>query len=1129
MNVTRSVLFTDLVASTELRVRLGQDEAEALRREHDAMLGDAVADHSGTVVKGLGDGILATFESAADAAAAAIAIQQAAERHGRNHPDRSFGVRIGVSLGDVSVEAGDVFGVAVVEASRLCAAATGGEILVADLIRGAGARARRVGLRPVGRARAQRPSRSGRHVPAALGAIGRRWGRGGGTGIPFPGLLDMGARRYVGRSDLRAHLAERRRAVGVGGTHTVLLAGEPGVGKTRTAAEVARAAYADGAMVLYGRCDEDVAAPYQPFAEAVDFYAAHSTKTVGVTTVGAAVAAAGHSHGHDEAHDHTHATADLVLGHMPGELVRLVPHLAAHVPALPPPVSSDPRSEEHQLFEAVASWLVELATGHETVLVLDDLHWATRPTLLMLLHVLRSATAAGPDVQLLVLGTYRDTDIDRRHPLSATMAELRRLPAVERITLRGLSEAEVEAFIVQSAGHPLDDDALAMAHVIYTETEGNPFFVTEVLRHLVETGAIRRRDDRWVVVNPGSLSVPEGVRDVVGRRLSRLSVEANEVLALCSVIGREFDVELLALLSDLTESALLDALDEAVLGRLVEETGADRYCFSHALVRATLYEEMSATRRRRVHRRVADTLVKMGSDDAVALAYHFVEAGPDAHDMARALGYVLAAGEQALAARALADAESRFRQALELLEDTTEDHGAAHIAALCGLGESQRDQGNAAFRDTLLDASRRALAAGQTALLVRSVVANSRGMSSVVGNVDLERIALIEAALDAVGPAASADRARLLALLAGEVTFAGDHPRRLALADEAEAMARGIGDRDLLAWVLVRTGFASFSTRRIERTLPRSIEAVGLADASGDPALRLLARLWWSSALMTLGDLDGMRRVTAEMVALSKDASPTLRWTAMAFSVRVLHIDGRLDEAHQLNDECALLGESIGEPDAWMWWGALASAEGRLRGEAGATAEQVADLAEQFSGLPTWRLGQVQFLAFEGKVDEARALLASSGLSPEGLLDEPFPIWGPAQFAEVALSLRDSDIAAHAAEVLEPYRGMWSNYLLSMAAPVESYLGVCRMLTGELDEAVALLEDALTTIETKAPGLLPIGYLNLGEALATRATPDDRARAAGIFTRARHEALRIGSHGYVKIADDMAAALGDAP
>lgn len=1144
--VTRTVLFTDLVASTELRVRLGDDDADTLRRDHDRMLGEAISSHGGVVIKGLGDGILATFEAAADAAGAAISIQQAVDMHCRHNPDRPLGVRVGISLGDVSLESGDVYGVAVVEAARLCAAAAGGEILVADLIRSLSRGRGGFIFDPLGDLEL-------RGLPDPVPACRLRWeplpddtSAAGVTGLPFPGLLDIGRIGYVGRADLRAHLAERRRAADAGGTAVVLLAGEPGVGKTRTAGEVARGAFLDGAMVLYGRCDEDLAAPYQPFAEAVDFYAAYLTGTVGITTQ--AAAAADHAHANADA-DAFHADADnshagndqhLVLGHMPGELVRLVPHLAAHVPDLPPPLASDPRSEEHQLFEAVASWLVELARQQETVLVLDDLHWATRPTLLMLLHVLRAASAAGPSVHLLVLATYRDTDIDRRHPLSATMAELRRLPGVERVTIQGLSEMEVEAFIAKAAGHPLDDDdSQAMAHAVYAETEGNPFFVSEVLRHLVETGAVRRREDRWVVVSPASLSVPEGVRDVVGRRLSRLSPEANELLSLSSAIGREFEVSLLSTLTDLNDDALLDALDEAVLGRLVEETGADRYRFSHALVRATLYEEMSATRRRRLHRRVAEALEKLGSDDVVALSYHFIEAGPDADEMARALRYVLAAGEQALGARALGDAENRFRQALEVMEDAGDDHTAARIGALCGLGESQRDQGDSGFRATLLEASRLALALlrdgsdgsrpsaaspeSALALLVRAVLANSRGMSSVVGNVDEERIAYVEAALDAVGPEPGANRARLLALLAGEVAFAGDHARRLALVEEAEAMARQLGADDLLAWVLVRTGFAAIRTDRAHWLVERSVEAAGLADATGDPALRVLARLWWSSALMTLGDMEGMRRITEEMVEISDDASPTLRWTALAFSIRVLHNEGRLDEARQRNDECARMGEALGEPDAWMWWGALAIAEGRLRGQVAATPEQVAEYAEQFAGLPTWKLGQVQSLAYAGRVDEARQLLAQIELTPEGLLDEPFPIWGPAQFAEAAHTLRDGDMAARCARALEPYRGMWSNYLLGVAAPVESHLGICRMLAGEHDEAVARLEDALSMIEAQAPGLLPIGCLNLGEALLARNSPGDRTRALEVIARARDVALRLGAPGYVEGADLLLA------
>jgi hypothetical protein len=291
---------------------------------------------------------------------------------------------------------------------------------------------------------------------------------------------------------------------------------------------------------------------------------------------------------------------------------------------------------------------------------------------------------------------------------------------------------------------------------------------------------------RWMVAGSDSMAVPEGVRDVVGRRLGRLSPPTNQMLSVAAVLGRDFDVELLATLRDVPEDSLLDALDEAVGAGLVQETGADRYRFAHVLVRATLLEELSATRRRRLHQRVGEAIEKLRPDDVVALAYHFGQAGPDGEGMSRAVRYGLAAAEQALQARALGDAEARFQQVLGLLDDPATLEAQARIVALCGLGEAQRDQGDAEFRTTLLEAGWLARASGDVPMLVRAALANSRGLPSVIGAVDTDRVAITEAALESVGPEPTAERARLLAHLAAELCFAGDDRRRVALSDEAE-------------------------------------------------------------------------------------------------------------------------------------------------------------------------------------------------------------------------------------------------------------------------------------------------------------------------------------------------------
>ena len=1074
----RSVLFTDLVGSTELRVRLGEEPADELRRDHDRMLTAAVKDHGGGVVKGLGDGIMATFTSASDAVAASVAIQQAVELHGRRVPDQAFAVRIGISVGDVTLEMGDVFGVPVVEASRLCESANGGEILVAELIRvlcrGRGG----FQIEPFGDL-----ALKGLAEPLATCRV--FWEPAEDT-IPgteammrFPPLLAVGA-PYVGRDALLGHLDETFAQTSQSGCRMTLLAGEPGVGKTRTAAELAHRAHAAGAVVLYGRCDEDIGAPYQPFMEALDFYTTECPRPV--------------------------------LGRLRAELARLLPQLVDRVRDLGQPIASDPRSEEHLLFEATASWLVDLAVAGPVVLVLDDLHWADKPTLVLLQHVLRGGITAGEPCKLLVLGTYRDTDIDRSHPLSGVLADLRRLPIVERRPVTGLNEAEVELFIATAAGHELDDEIRAMAQAVYDETEGNPFFVAEVLRHLVETGAVVRRDARWSLADPGTLSVPEGVRDVIGRRLSRLSAQVNELLSIAAIVGRDFDVELLAELSDLTESVLLDALDEAVGARIIDETRPDRFRFSHALIRSTLYEELSATRRRRLHRRVAEALEKLHPEDVVALAYHYVEAGPEGGLLARAIRYSLSAAEQSLAARALGDAERRFRQVLEVLEEADLDDERPRLVAQCGLGECQRDQGNPAFRDTLLVAAREARAAGDTEMFFRAVLSNSRGFS-LIGVLDRERVELSRAALDLVGPEPSPARARLLSLLAADLVFEHEYlDEACRLAEEAEAIARGLDDPVLLARVLVDTAFAMVSLDGVDEQLSRGEEGTRLADATGDPALRALARYHWSATLLMAADMPRSREVLSEGIAIAAEASPSVQWMMQTTGIRHLLLDGRMTEALVLNDECMAMGQELGEQDASSWWAALLTNVAWQRDDVGWMAEQCKAFADHFSGTLVWRSCEVVVLTHAGRNEEARAVLRDYGITPDKVSQEKFPGCGPVQLAHAALNLKDPKLAEAVARTIRPYRGLWSHFYLAAFSPVSWALANCEWAMGRLDAAVDLLEETLSQLEEAgAAGLLPSFYVYCAELRLQRGAPGDAEWAKDVLERAQEGSAFIGA------------------
>ena len=408
------VLFTDLVGSTELRGRLGDEAADRLRRTHDQILAQAIEAHDGRVVKGLGDGVMAVFTGALDGVASAVAIQQAIDRLNRSGKATGpVAVRVGLSAGDVSFEDGDVHGTPVIEASRLCGAARGGEILAGEVVRILAGSSGGHEFVPVGPVELKGLD----HPVAAVRVV---WEPVAVSTIPMPALLTDIGRVFVGRDGELERLQQLWKEAAAGERRVALLAGEPGVGKTRLAAELAVAVHEDGAIVLGGRCDEDLGVPYQPFVEALRHFVDHGDP----------------------------AGFPGCLGRYGGELTRLVPELSDRA-ELPPPLRSDPDTERYRLFDAVASWLAVVSAETPVLLVLDDLHWAAKPTLLLLRHVLRSARGA----RILVLGTYRDTELGRRHPLSEFLADLRRQGGVERLPISGLDPAGVVRFVEELAGH----------------------------------------------------------------------------------------------------------------------------------------------------------------------------------------------------------------------------------------------------------------------------------------------------------------------------------------------------------------------------------------------------------------------------------------------------------------------------------------------------------------------------------------------------------------------------------------------------------------------------------------------------------------------------------------------------
>ena len=472
----------------------------------------------------------------------------------------------------------------------------------------------------------------------------------GDSGVAFGGPVQYarsGDVHIIGRDQEMAALRTAIDAALSGQASLVMLAGEPGIGKTRLAEEAGAYARLHGVQVLVGRCYEgESASPYSPFVEVIREYV--STRL-------------------DDA-------LRAEMGDGASDVAKLVPDIRNRIPDLPSTVASDPKGERMRLFDNVVSFLVNASKASPIMLHLDDLHWADKPTLLLLQHLTRRFKGS----RLMVVGTYRDVELDRRNPLSTVLAELRHERLYQRQLLRGLSESEVKELIEaiwqqQMAEH----HGAAFVRAVLRETEGNPFFIEEVLRHLVESGALYRDDGRWVT-DPkavAGMGVPENVRDVIGRRLSRLSETAHRVLTAAAFLGREFEFEVLGRMSELGEEMMVPAVEEALSHRLVVETqdrGRPRYAFIHALVRQTLYEQLSLPRRQHLHLQAAQAIEKVHEHHlephVAALANHYRAAGAAA-DPEKAIDYSIRAGRSAYAVFAYEEAGVHWRKSLELMDE----------------------------------------------------------------------------------------------------------------------------------------------------------------------------------------------------------------------------------------------------------------------------------------------------------------------------------------------------------------------------------------------------------------------------------------------------------------------------
>jgi DNA-binding SARP family transcriptional activator/tetratricopeptide (TPR) repeat protein len=905
-----------------------------------------------------------------------------------------------------------------------------------------------------------------------------------------PGLARRERSPFVGREDslgwLRAQWSE---ALG-GSGRLGLIAGDPGIGKTRLAAELARAAHEEGAAVLLGRCQEEALISYQPFVEAFGWYVGAVSPEVLRGQLG--------THG--------------------GELARLVPQLARRLPDLSEPVSGDPDGQRFRLFEAAGSLLANASRSWPVVLVLEDLHWADKPTALLLTHVVRSIQTE----RVLIIGTYRETELSE--PLVTVLADLRRERAHERLRLGSLHRGEVATMIAAWLGRT---PPTHYVHALHRETEGNPFFIEEVLRHLIEVGAVE--ETAWGrLASFTELGIPDGVREAIERRLAMLSPATRSTLTKAAAIGRSFSIEVLEALGELHGERLLDALDEAAKRRIVEEeSGATgRYAFAHALIRETLYASLSRARRMRLHRQIGSILEERHAGDPDPplgeLAYHFVEAA-EPGTAAKAVDYSARAGRRALAALAYEEAVGYFDRALVALELSESPDEATRCDLLLGLGESHSkasefDQSRAAFQA----AAELARTAGLEEHLSLAALGLGRRWIEQ-GTADPGIIAVLEESLAVLPETRAALRAKLLGRLAMELHFSNEPDRCKALARQSVALARRVEDPSTLAFALNARHWAQRGQDEVGELLAIADEIILQAEASAELELALQGHSWRLVDLLELGQTEKIDDEIAACVSLAdRLGQPFYRsWVAGLHPMRAL-MQGRFDEAERLAREALRAAASAGNWNgitasrvqlAWCWKdigrGADRAAEVEFFVQQEVLTRTMSDGATAM-----WNGNLALFMAEAGLHARAREYLGRvAEFDDTELTRNVDGRSATALAAEACALLGDQGLAPRLYALLLPRDGLCilggrGVYFRGAAA---RYLGLLAATLGQAEAAVRYLEDALeTNTRAQAPPWIARTQLELARALQARHSPGDKRRAIDLLRDAELLANNLG-------------------
>jgi DNA-binding SARP family transcriptional activator len=835
---------------------------------------------------------------------------------------------------------------------------------------------------------------------------------------------------FVGRERELAELVGGLDDAFAGRGRLFLLVGEPGIGKSRLAEELIAQAKARGARVLVGRCWEAGGAPaYWPWVQSLRPYLRDTD-------------------------------AESLRSQLRGgaaDVARLFPELRdllADLPLAPPPLESE--GARFRLFDSMTAFLKSAAAKRPLVLVLDDLHAADEPSLLLLQFVARELGES----RLLIVGAYRDVDPTLSDPLTTTVTELAREPVTRTLALVGLGEADVARFIEAAAPGA---SAAELGPVVHAETEGNPLFVGEIVRLLA---AERGLDEPAMT----PLAIPESVREVIGRRLRHLSDECNRLLAQASVLGREFDLDALAGVSGLGRGAILELLDEGVEARVVSEVPGviGRMRFAHALIREAAYHRLSRSRRVQLHRQVGEALEALYSPDLethlAELAHHFFESAAGGNGE-KAVDYARRAGSRAVAVLAYEEAVRLYEMALEALGPDAGKTVGLRCEMLLALADAQGRAGDGlAAKSTYLRAADLARSAGLSEMLARGAVGYGGRFLWAHDLADERLVPLLEDGLSTLDEGDSVLRVQLLARLAAALRHGPSRERRERISEEAIEIARRIGDPATLAYALAAAECALHAPHNAHMRLAEGEEIVSLVAGTGDRE-RLFdghEHSFW--AAWELGDPD---RRAVELTSMSRVAEelrqPAQLWMLATAQATLAVSQGRFVEAPELIERAAAIGERV------LPWHAAAARKMQLfllRSEQrrlDAFAREVRDHADEFPSPLVHQAILAHVYARLERTEEAETLLhelTSRDLS-NWHVDEEWLV-SICLLAETCAILGDTGPAVPLYELLLPYGSLNAVAVPELALGSTSQpLGLLATLLGRFEEGARYFEEAL--------------------------------------------------------------------